>query len=79
MKKLIVKNCKSCIRFVREWSTHFFVHKHEGIDGLLVTVGLCIIALILCVVLKEELSKFIVAIIDTLTKNAEKILSDGLV
>lgn len=78
MKEIIVKKSKSCIRSVREWSTQFFVRKHEGIDGLLVTVGLCIIALVLCVVLKEELSEFIVAIIDKLTENAEKILSNGI-
>lgn len=33
--------------------------KEPGIDGILVTVGLCIIALLLCVVMKDSLTAFI--------------------
>ncbi len=48
--------------------------KSSGIDGLLVTVGLCIIALLLCVVMKDKLELFIGTIVDGLTKKATGIL-----
>lgn len=46
----------------------------EGIDGILVTVGLCIIALLLCVVMKNSLSEFIKSIVTSMTKEASDIL-----
>lgn len=46
-----------------------------GIDGILVTVGLCIIALLLCVVMKNSLSEFIKSIVSSMTKEATDILS----
>ncbi len=48
--------------------------KSEGIDGLLVTVGLCIIALLLCVVMKESLTSFITQIVTALQTKALGIL-----
>lgn len=48
--------------------------KSEGIDGLLVTVGLCIIALLLCVVMKDSLTTFITQIITALQTKAIGIL-----
>ncbi len=48
--------------------------KEPGIDGILVTVGLCIIALLLCVVMKDSLQKFIESIVNALTQEANKIL-----
>ncbi|MCM1568642.1 MAG: hypothetical protein NC081_04255 [Roseburia sp.] len=48
--------------------------KDEGIDGILVTVGLCVIALLLCVVMKDSLSDFITTIINELTLEAKNIL-----
>lgn len=49
--------------------------KEEGIDGILVTVGLCIIALLLCVVMKDSLSTFITGIVNSLSNAANNILS----
>ena len=46
-----------------------------GIDGILVTVGLCIIALLLCVVMKNSLSEFIKSIVASMTREATNILS----
>ena len=48
--------------------------KSQGIDGLLVTVGLCIIALLLCVVLKDAMTVFITSIVDALQVKATAIL-----
>lgn len=46
-----------------------------GIDGILVTVGLCIIALLLCVVMKDSLQTFIETIVGAMTSEAQKILT----
>ena len=52
-----------------------FLHKEEGIDGILVTIGLCIIALVLCVVMKDALAAFIQSITTSMTQRAQDILS----
>lgn len=52
----------------------FLTAKSEGIDGLLVTVGLCIIALLLCVVMKDSLTTFITQIVTALQTKALGIL-----
>ena len=44
------------------------------IDGILVTVGLCIIALLLCVVMKDSLTSFIQAIVTAMQNKAIGIL-----
>ena len=49
--------------------------KEPGIDGILVTVGLCIIALLLCVVMKDSLEAFIQTIVTAMTTEAQKILT----
>lgn len=49
--------------------------KSQGIDGLLVTVGLCIIALVLCVVMKDQLTTFIKTIVEAMTTKATGILN----
>lgn len=49
--------------------------REPGIDGILVTVGLCIIALLLCVVMKDSMATFIKTIVTTLTTEAQKILT----
>lgn len=51
--------------------------KEPGIDGILVTVGLCIIALLLCVVMKDSLQTFIETIVGTMTAEASNILTGG--
>lgn len=48
--------------------------KHPGIDGILVTVGLCIIALVLCVIMKDQLEDFIEAIVSNMTGKAKEML-----
>ena len=48
--------------------------KSSGIDGLLVTVGLCIIALVLCVVMKDSLTTFINSIVTSMQEMAVGIL-----
>lgn len=54
--------------------TGFWTVKDPGIDGILVTVGLCIIALLLCVVMKDSLTEFIQTIVGDMTSRAQGIL-----
>lgn len=49
--------------------------KEKGLDGILVTIGLCIIALLLCVVMKDSLTEFIQTIVKAMTDSAKGILS----
>lgn len=51
------------------------LRRESGIDGILVTVGLCIIALLLCVVMKDSMTGFIQTIVTTMTNEAQKILT----
>ncbi len=49
--------------------------REQGIDGILVTVGLCIIALLLCVVMKDSLTSFIQTIVTAMQTKAGDILT----
>ena len=49
--------------------------KEPGLDGILVTVGLCIIALLLCIVMKNSLTTFIEELVKSMTEEAGKILT----
>lgn len=58
----------------RKTIKEFWMKKDEGIDGILVTVGLCIIALLLCVVMKDSLAGFIETIVEGMTLKANELL-----
>lgn len=51
-----------------------FAKKHQGIDGFMVTVGLCIIALVICVLMKDQLSTFITTLVGSMTTKATGML-----
>ena len=51
------------------------MRREPGIDGILVTVGLCIIALLLCVVMKDSLATFIQTIVTAMQTKAADILT----
>ena len=59
---------------VNQKCVQFMTAKSSGIDGLLVTVGLCIIALVLCVVMKDSLTAFITSIVTSMEQKAVGIL-----
>lgn len=54
---------------------HLGCKQEPGIDGILVTVGLCVIALLLCVVMKDSLKVFIETIVGAMTTEAQNILT----
>jgi len=51
------------------------MEKEPGIDGILVTVGLCIVALLLCIVMKDSMTTLVTTIVKSLTREAEDILT----
>lgn len=57
------------------WVAEKALKKEPGVDGILVTVGLCIIALLLCAVMKERLITFINTLVQDMTLKAQQILS----
>ena len=54
-------------------------HSEEGLDGILVTIGLCIIALLLCVVMKDSLTAFITTMVTDMTTRAQVILQGAAI
>lgn len=60
---------------IRDRLIQLAMKKEPGIDGILVTVGLCIIALLLCVVMKDSLQTFIETIVNAMTSEAKDILT----
>ncbi len=56
-----------------------FMNKEDGIDGILVTIGLCVIALVLCVVMKDALITLIQDVPSAMSVKAQQILSSTAV
>lgn len=69
------RNMKRHVRKVLNVIGEKAMNKEPGIDGILVTVGLCIIALLLCVVMKDSLAGFIRTIVTALETKANSILT----
>lgn len=56
----------------------FMMKKDAGIDGILVTVGLCIIALVLCAFMRDSLAGFIKTVVQAMTSKATGILGESI-
>ena len=70
----IKQNMKNLQRIWGKVKEHA-LRQEQGIDGILVTVGLCIIALLLCVVMKDSLTTFIQTIVTAMQTKAADILT----
>jgi predicted dinucleotide-utilizing enzyme len=66
--------CDLIIEKAEAMKEKFWECTHPGIDGILVTVGLCIIALVLCMFMKEQLQTFIQSIVTNMTGKAQQML-----
>lgn len=62
------------MRRAGETKRRILTHKSEGVDGILVTVGLCIVALLLIVVMKDQLADFVTTLFGNMTTKAQGIL-----
>ncbi len=60
---------------MKRGATAWLLETDAGLDGILVTVGLCVIALLLCLVMKEAMTEFITTIVESMTQEAQAILS----
>lgn len=73
MKNCVGMICKLREKFAGVW--RLAMKKEPGVDGILVTVGLCVIALLLCVVMKDSLTVFIETLVTAMTQEAQDILT----
>lgn len=48
--------------------------KDKGLDGIIVVIGLMIIALVIMILMKDEISDFISTLVDKMTTKATNIL-----
>ncbi len=55
-----------------------FLRREQGLDGILVTIGLCIIALVLCIVMRDAMGGFITTIVTNMTAKANQILQSSV-
>lgn len=60
---------------IKEGARNFFCHKREGIDGIIVVVVLCIIALAVGIVFQKQIGDFLTTIMTLLTNKATGILN----
>jgi len=72
-KKLYVRKMQMKASLNRVMSAA--MQKEPGIDGILVTVGLCIIALLLCMVMKDSLKTFVETLVSAMTEEAKEVLA----
>lgn len=85
MEKVLRNRGKVCVQKLELWKVRFrmcanrvgqaAMKKEDGIDGILVTVGLCIIALLLCVVMKDSLKLFVETLVTAMTEEAKEVLA----
>lgn len=48
--------------------------KHKGVDGIIVVLFLCVIAVVLCAVFKNQISTFMTGVMNQLTDKAKSII-----
>ena len=72
------KNLRNMREAIHAKAKETFLRREEGLDGILVTIGLCIIALILCVVMKDAMGGFITTIVTNMTAKANQILQGSV-
>ncbi len=77
MKLEMEKNKKNEKASARKRLIGILKHTESGLDGILVTIGLCVIALVLCAVLKDSLTEFIRVLTESMTGKAQEMLAAG--
>ena len=67
--------------FVKDKIDSFYIRmmmrKSKGIDGVIVVVGLCIIALVVIFLLKDQLGEFVKKIVDNMSNKATDVLDSA--
>lgn len=50
------------------------LRKHKGVDGIIVVLFLCIIAVVLCAIFKDQITTFMTGVMAQLTAKAKTII-----
>lgn len=50
------------------------LRKHKGVDGIIVVLFLCIIAVVLCAIFKDQITTFMTGVMRQLTDKANTII-----
>lgn len=50
------------------------LRKHKGVDGIIVVLFLCIIAVVLCAIFKDQITTFMTGVMTQLTDKAKTII-----
>lgn len=50
------------------------LRKHKGVDGIIVVLFLCIIAVVLCAIFKDQITTFMTGVMQQLTDKAKTII-----
>lgn len=50
------------------------LRKHKGVDGIIVVLFLCIIAVVLCAIFKDQITTFMTGVMRQLTDKAKTII-----
>lgn len=50
------------------------LRKHKGVDGIIVVLFLCIIAVVLCAIFKDQITTFMTGVMQQLTDKARTII-----
>ena len=64
-------------RKVKDGIGGFMRKKFAGVDGILVTIFLCVIAIVLCIIFRDQIKKFITDIMESLLTKSQSILNDS--
>lgn len=62
------------MRKIKDVTKKLLFGKHEGLNGIVVTIGLCIVALLLCVGLNTGLGGYVTNIISAMTTKSTTLL-----
>ncbi len=50
------------------------LRKHKGVDGVIVTIFLCVIAVVICSIFKDQITTFMTGVMSQLTDKAKAII-----
>lgn len=50
------------------------LRKHKGVDGIIVVLFLCVIAVVLCAIFKDQITTFMTGVMTQLTDKAKTII-----
>ena len=62
------------MRKIKDVTKKLLFRKHEGLNGIVVTIGLCVVALLICVGLNTALGGYVTNVMSALTTKTTTLL-----